>query len=45
MLELFRSNCVFGEIKIDENPFLIRTEREKAVEDKDLSVFRSLFQR
>jgi tRNA (guanine-N7-)-methyltransferase len=45
MLDLFRSNCAFGEIKIDENPFLIRTEREKAVEDKDLSVFRSLFQR
>lgn len=45
MFELFRADKRLGEIEISENPFPVRTEREKAVEDKDLPVYRSLFTR
>ena len=43
MFELFRQNKNLREIKIEENPFLIKTERETAVEDKELPVFRAMF--
>lgn len=43
MFEFFRSDGRFTENLISENPFPVKTEREKAVEDKDLPVFRSLF--
>jgi tRNA (guanine-N7-)-methyltransferase len=43
MFELFRTSTAFKEMKIKENPFLIKTEREKAVEDKGLDVYRALF--
>jgi len=45
MFELFRDNPGFYEEAIKENPFAIKTEREKAVEDKGLQVYRSLFKR
>lgn len=43
MFELFRNNKALHETSIDENPFPVKTEREKAVEDKDLPVFRTIF--
>ena len=43
MFELFRENKSFNEIEIEANPFSIKTEREKAVEDKNLPVYRRLF--
>ena len=43
MFELFRNNLQFREIQIIENPFSVKTEREKAVEDKELPVFRMCF--
>ncbi len=45
MSELFRSETRLGEIGIKENPFPVKTEREKAVEDKDLPVYRAMFQK
>ncbi len=41
MFELFRSRHEFKEIAIISNPFSVRTEREKAVEDKAAPVYRS----
>ena len=43
IFELFRSDDRFLETPISANPFPVRTEREKAVEDKNLPVFRNLF--
>ncbi len=43
MFTLFRADERFREESITANPFLVHTEREKAVEDKDLPVYRSLF--
>ena len=43
MFELFRADKRFDELVISENPFPVKTEREKAVEEKDLPVYRSLF--
>ncbi len=43
MFALFRADVRFREESISANPFLVRTEREKAVEEKDLPVYRSLF--
>ncbi|HTK37855.1 MAG TPA: tRNA (guanosine(46)-N7)-methyltransferase TrmB [Pyrinomonadaceae bacterium] len=43
MFELFRDSAELREIKIDENPFPIKTEREKAVEEKGLPVYRTKF--
>lgn len=43
MFELFRDSKALHETSIDENPFPVKTEREKAVEDKDLPVFRTIF--
>ncbi len=43
MFALFRSNTQFEELAIDKNPFPVKTEREDAVEDKNLPVFRTSF--
>lgn len=43
MFELFRSDSNLIETHTDHNPFSVRTEREKAVEDKELPVYRTLF--
>lgn len=45
MFELFRSDKRFSESPLGENPFPVKTEREKAVEDKGLPVFRTIFLR
>ncbi len=45
MFELFRSRTELREIQTDENPFPVKTEREKAVEEKDLPVFRTIFEK
>ena len=43
MFELFRMDEKLTEIEATENPFPAMTEREKAVEDKDLPVYRAMF--
>ena len=43
MFDIFRENRNLREIEITENPFPIKTEREAAVEEKKLPVFRSIF--
>lgn len=43
MFELFRAAAELIEEPTSENPFPIKTEREKAVEDKDLPVYRTIF--
>jgi tRNA (guanine-N7-)-methyltransferase len=43
MFELFRADTRFTEKAIEDNPFPVRTEREKAVEDKGLTVYRAIF--
>jgi tRNA (guanine-N7-)-methyltransferase len=45
MFELFRENEYLREIDIHENPFPVKTEREKAVEDKDLPIYRRIFEK
>ena len=45
MFELFRAEPRLTESAIDVNPFPIKTEREKAVEDKELPVYRASWQR
>lgn len=45
MFELFRAAPELVEEKISENSFPDKTERERAVEDKGLPVYRALFQR
>ena len=45
MFALFRADDRFEELPTDENPFRVKTEREKAVEDKELPVYRSLWSR
>lgn len=45
MFALFRGDARFTEYPTDLNPFPVKTEREKAVEDKDLPVYRSTFER
>ena len=45
MFELFRTDKRFIEDRVDKNPFPVKTEREKAVEAKDLEVFRAFFRR
>lgn len=44
MFTLFRNDERFGESPIDANPFPVKTEREKAVEEKDLPVYRTMFE-
>jgi len=43
MFELFREAAELSEEPTSENPFPIKTEREKAVEDKGLPVYRTIF--
>lgn len=43
MFELFRADSRFSETAIQDNPFAVRTEREAAVEDKGLAVYRTSF--
>jgi tRNA (guanine-N7-)-methyltransferase len=43
MFELFRERKELSEITISENLFPVKTEREKAVEDKELPVYRAMF--
>jgi tRNA (guanine-N7-)-methyltransferase len=45
MFELFRSNEELNESEINASPFSVKTEREKAVEQKGLNVYRRLFTR
>jgi tRNA (guanine-N7-)-methyltransferase len=43
MFELLRERKELSEITISENLFPVKTEREKAVEDKELPVYRAMF--
>ena len=43
MFGLFRVNEKLSEVEILENPFPVKTERENAVEAKNLPVFRKIF--
>lgn len=45
MFELFRANDRLREIATQDNPFPVKTEREKAVEDRSLPVYRIRFSR
>lgn len=45
MFELFRNDKRFSEVAIDANPFPVKTERELAVESKELPVFRAMWER
>ncbi len=43
MFDFFRKDERLSEIEVAGNPFPVKTEREKAVEDKDLPVYRAMF--
>jgi tRNA (guanine-N7-)-methyltransferase len=43
MFDLFRSDKRLKEIPIEANPFPVKTERENAVEAKNLPVYRAMF--
>lgn len=43
MFEMFRVDERLQGVAITENPFAVKTEREKSVEDKRLSVYRAMF--
>ncbi len=43
MFALFEENKNFTKIEISENPFFVKTEREQAVVEKNLPIFRILF--
>ena len=43
MFGLFRADKELEEISTDANPFAVKTEREKAVEEKGLQVYRAQF--
>ena len=45
MFAIFRSRAELREIPTPENPFPVKTEREKAVEEKELPVFRTMFEK
>lgn len=45
MFELFRANENLREIPIAENPFPVKTERESAVEEKNLPVYRAMYEK
>lgn len=45
MFEIFRAFKVLREMKLIENPFPVKTEREKAVEEKNLPVYRAMFEK
>lgn len=44
MFELFRASENLREISIDANPFPVKTERESAVEEKNLPIYRTMFE-
>ena len=43
MFELFRQNRHLREVEIFQNPFPVKTERETAVEEKGLIIYRAFF--
>jgi len=45
MFELFRSEERLAEASAETNPFAVKTEREKAVEDKGLEIHRAIFEK
>lgn len=45
MFAAFGKNESLCEIEIDANPFPVKTEREKAVEDRNLPVYRKIFEK
>lgn len=45
MFELFRVDENLREIPIDANPFPIKTERELSVEDRNLPIYRRVFEK
>ncbi|HEX8370527.1 MAG TPA: tRNA (guanosine(46)-N7)-methyltransferase TrmB [Pyrinomonadaceae bacterium] len=45
MFEIFRGFKELREIETSENPFAVKTEREKAVEEKNLPVYRAMFEK
>lgn len=45
MVSLFRHDPGLQELPIAANPFPVKTEREKAVEDKGLAVYRAMFEK
>ena len=45
MFELFRADERLSEIETSKNPFPVKTEREISVEDRDLPVYRALWQK
>lgn len=45
MFELFRVEPRLDEVQVDRNPFPVKTEREKAVEDYGLPVHRAMFRK
>ncbi|MFL6375352.1 MAG: tRNA (guanosine(46)-N7)-methyltransferase TrmB [Pyrinomonadaceae bacterium] len=45
MVEAFRGEDRLREVIIGSNPFPVKTERERAVEEKNLPVFRTIFER
>lgn len=45
MFAVFRANVNLSEIEINENPFPVKTEREMAVEEKGLPIYRMIFEK
>lgn len=45
MFGLFRADKRLVEVPSKDSPFPIKTEREKAVEDKDLPIYRAIFEK
>lgn len=45
MFDLFRQNENFMEMEISENPFPVKTEREQAVEERNLPIYRVIYER
>ncbi len=45
MFAVFRENTNLREIESSENPFLVKTERENAVEEKGLPIYRRMFEK
>jgi tRNA (guanine-N7-)-methyltransferase len=45
MFATFRENKNLRETEVDENPFPVKTEREVAVEEKGLPIYRRMFEK
>jgi tRNA (guanine-N7-)-methyltransferase len=45
MFALFEENADFERIELSENPFRVKTEREKAVEEKQMPIYRAMFEK